>query len=234
MEIICLPVGSLQTNCYLVTDESTRETLIIDPGDEADFISTTLLEKKLIPVGILLTHSHYDHCLGVLELKLNFDIPTYLHHADLFLYQNAQKSATFWSNETRHCEFRYSEPKQSPPLKLPPIDFFITDNQIITFGNSSLQVIHTPGHTPGSVCLLSNCHSGLDEFIPSTISGESSPQSLFTGDTLFASGVGSTDHRYSSKSDLQKSLQKISKLSPTTLIYPGHEDYGFTFTPKES
>lgn len=196
MEIICLPVGSLQTNCYLITDEETRQTLIIDPGDEADFISTTILEKRLIPQAILLTHGHYDHCLGVLELKLNFQIPIYLHQADLFLYQRSQSTAEHFSNI------------KIP--RLPPIDFYFSDNQIITFGNSSLQVIHTPGHTPGSVCFLSDSH-------------------LFTGDTFFATGIGSTNHKYSSKSDLQNSLKKLSdicNLRPEISVYPGHEDYG--------
>jgi len=92
-----LTVGDLATNCYLVTDEGTGKTLIIDPGDEADFISTTLLEKRLIPKAIILTHGHYDHCLAVLELKLNFNLPIYLHEADLFLYQKAHTSASYWN-----------------------------------------------------------------------------------------------------------------------------------------
>src|SRR3989339_1304491 len=98
MEIICLKVGQMGTNCYLVSDEETGQTLIIDPGDEGDFISTTIIENKLTPVGIVLSHGHYDHCLAALELKLNFSIPIYLHQADLFLYQKAHKSHSYWSD----------------------------------------------------------------------------------------------------------------------------------------
>lgn len=196
MNIIPLGLGAFQTNCYLAFDEGTRECLIIDPADEADFISTTILENKLVPIGIILTHGHYDHCLAVLELKLIFNIPIYLHQADNFLYKNTDKSAKYHSKLNA--------------LKSPPADFFLEDNQTITFGESFLNVIHTPGHTPGSICL----HSPT---ITNPI--------LFTGDTLFADGIGRTDLSYSSKSDLKKSLQKIFNLPDTTLIYPGHESF---------
>lgn len=214
MIIKTLTVGSLQTNCYLLTDEQAQQTIIIDPGDEADFITTTILENKLTPVAILLTHGHYDHCLGVLELQLNFptrnassiadrvgNIPVYLHKNDLSIYQKAHISAKHFSNI------------KIPPL--PAINNYLENSQTISFGESSLQVVHTPGHTPGSCCFLSNNH-------------------LFTGDTLFASGLGSTDHKYSSKSDLKNSLQSLRSLTQALpnnpLIYPGHEDHGFYLT----
>lgn len=198
MTIKTLEVGDLKTNCYLITDDETRETLVIDPGDEADFISTTIIENKLIPIAILLTHGHYDHCLGVLELKLAFDIPIHLHNDDLFLYQKAHSSAKHFS-------------KINIP-HLPAVDSFLTDKQIINLGESSVQVLHTPGHTPGSCCFLIE-------------------NNLFTGDTLFASGPGTADRSYSSKSDLEKSIQHlrstIQNLPDSPLIYPGHEEFGF-------
>lgn len=199
MIVRTLTVGQLQTNCYLLTDERSQQTIIIDPGDEADFITTTILENRLKPIAIILTHGHYDHCLGGLELQLNFNIPTYLHQDDLFLYKKAHLSAKHYSNIT-------------VPV-LPSIKNFLEDNQTIFFGESSLQVIHTPGHTPGSCCFISKSH-------------------LFTGDTLFATGLGTADHSYSSKNDLQKSLSRLKSTirndKSTTYIYPGHEDWGFT------
>ena len=189
MEITCLTVGDLSTNCYLLTDEDTNESLIIDPGDEGDFISTTILEKRVKPKAIVFTHGHYDHCLAALELKLNFNIPIYIHPEDLFLYKKSHLSAKHFSH--------ISIPKP------PPADHFLTDNDILTFGHSQVKVLHTPGHTPGSICLFS-------------------PGTLFAGDTLFAEGIGRTDLSYSSLSDLKKSLQKISKLPTNTTIYPGH------------
>ena len=205
MVIKCLRVGNLTTNCYLTIDEGTSETLIIDPGDEGDFISTVVLENQLLPTGILLTHGHYDHCLAALELKLNFNIPIYLHQKDLFLYEKAHLSA-------KHFSGLFSP-------KLPPVDKYLAEDDRINFGNSILKVIHTPGHTPGSCCFLS---SSEIRDLRSDI--------LFTGDTLFANGVGRSDLSYSSKSDLQKSLSKLRTISheqqTSPLIYPGHEDYG--------
>lgn len=200
MEIICLTVGDLATHCYLVIDEETRRTLIVDPGDEGDFLSTTILEKKLLPQAIILTHGHYDHCLAALELKLNFSLPICLHRKDLFLYEKAHLSAKHFSHITIP--------------KLPPIDHFLEDQEIITFRSSSLKVFHTPGHTPGSICLSSSLRA------------ERGNPVLFTGDTLFLNGIGNTDHSYSSTPDLKKSLSILQKLPTNTLIYPGHEDFG--------
>jgi glyoxylase-like metal-dependent hydrolase (beta-lactamase superfamily II) len=205
MEITCLKVGDLSTNCYLATDKETNQTFIIDPADEGDFISTTILEKRLTPIAVILTHGHYDHCLAALELKLNFNIPIYLHQKDLFLYGKAHSSAKHFS----HINIP----------KLPPIDKFLSEGDILKFGSSELKVIHTPGHTPGSICLL--------YVIPTEVEGShTTEQALFTGDTIFAEGIGRTDLSYSSPSDLRKSLQKIKPLLEDSLIYPGHENYG--------
>ncbi|KKT64243.1 MAG: hypothetical protein UW58_C0049G0009 [Candidatus Collierbacteria bacterium GW2011_GWC2_44_30] len=133
MEIICLKVGSMGTNCYLVSDEKTKEAIIIDPGEEGDFISTNILENKLIPKAILLTHGHFDHCLAALELKLNFNIPIYLHQEDLFLYQKAHKSSSFWS---KHAHNSIVIPAKAgihsiDSTFLPlPIDHFLVDNEV--------------------------------------------------------------------------------------------------------
>jgi len=188
-----LILGELNTNCYLVWCDQTQETIIIDPADSGDLISEKILELKLDPQIIILTHGHYDHCLACLELKLNFNLPIFIHSQDLFLYQKANQSANY------HGNFK-SDP-------LPPPDNFLEDNQIINFGKETLTIIHTPGHTPGSICLHYQ---------------KSNAPSLFSGDTLFANGIGRTDLSYSSPTDLQKSLEKILKLKTNTKVYPGH------------
>lgn len=188
IDTISLTVGPLQTNCYIVTKDN--KTIIIDPGDEGDFISQTIIENNLNPVAIILTHGHFDHCLGTLPLKLNFPVPIRLHQKDLFLYKQANRSAKHWTGSA-------GDP-------LPPVDNLITNKtQEIFF----LKVIETPGHTPGSICLYYQNHSS---------------RTLFTGDTLFADGIGRTDLSYSSEEDLQKSLKKLNKLPKEITIYPGH------------
>lgn len=150
-----LTVGDLEANCYLVSSEVSprtvarrdssevipirNECIIIDPGDDADFIADTITHEKLKPTAIVLTHGHFDHVLGCLELKLNFGIPIYLHEKDKKLYSSANQSALHWLKKKT--------------LKVPPIDRFIKEGDKIKIGDEQLTVIETPGHTPGSLCL---------------------------------------------------------------------------------
>jgi len=207
IDIHPLTLGQLETNCYLVANNETSDCLIIDPSDEGDQITQKILDEKLHPTAIILTHGHFDHVLACLELKLNFNIPIYLHPADNFLLKQAQKSA-------KHFLGLNVDPV--PPANLP-----LADNQIIHLGAESLKVIHTPGHTPGSICLLYSPNSQL--------SIVNSPF-LITGDTLFSDSVGRTDLSYSSPSDLDKSLQnlnfiinsQLSIIHSQFILYPGH------------
>lgn len=147
MEIKTLSLGPLQTNCYLVWCPETLEAIIIDPADEADYITQEILSLNLIPKYIVLTHGHFDHVLGVLELKLNFNIPIFLHKKDLPLYKQTQNSAQYWLK------------RQVGPT--PPPDKFIKQKDQIKFGKQTLTVIETPGHSPGSICLYSKTHNLL-------------------------------------------------------------------------
>ena len=201
MEVKTLNLGPLQTNCYLTWCPKTLKAIIIDPADEADYISQEIIDLKLKPKYIVLTHGHFDHVLGVLELKLNFNIPILLHKADLSLYNQTQKSAQYWLK------------RQVDPT--PPPDKFIKQNDQIKFGKEKLKVIETPGHTPGSICLL-------PQKLQFRLSALGWRTGVFTGDTLFKNGVGRTDFSYSNPKDMQKSLKKLSTLPPNTKVYPGH------------
>lgn len=187
-----LPVGQLKTNCYLVFDRKSGESLIIDPGDDADYIIRILADEKLKPLKILVTHGHFDHLLAATELKFAYGIPFLIHQRDEFLVKNLQKSARYFL-KTREID---------PP---PSIDKFLNEGQKILFGQYQLEVLETPGHTPGSVCFF------LRE-----------KNLLFCGDTIFKDGVGRTDFSYSSPEDLAKSIQKIHLLPSETTFYPGH------------
>jgi len=189
MKIKILTVGQLDTNCYLVWCEKTLETIIIDPGDEGNYISEKILAYKLKPVTLVATHGHFDHVLAATELKLAFNIPFYMHKKDLFILQRTQKT-------TKH--FIHFRP--DPP---PKVDIFLKDKDCLHFGKETLQIIHTPGHTPGSICFYSK-------------------KVLFSGDTLFANGIGRTDLSYSNFKSLLSSIKVLSKLPPNTQVYPGH------------
>jgi len=194
MEIEHLVVGQLQTNCYLVSCPKTKETVIIDPGDDGDFISRKILDLKLKPKLILATHGHFDHLLAVMELKLAFNIPFLMHKDDLFLLKRAKRTAE---------HFLGFEGWPELAEKPPQVDRYLKEGDVVTFGEEKLKVIETPGHTPGGVCFF-------DKGI------------LFSGDTLFCQGVGRTDFSYCSYEDLMRSLKKLFKLPDKTVVYPGH------------
>jgi glyoxylase-like metal-dependent hydrolase (beta-lactamase superfamily II) len=195
---------------------------VIDPGDDGQYIIQRIQDLGVNPVMIVATHGHFDHVCASLEVKMAFNIPFYLHQADELLLKRAQESARHWVGI-----------KVDPPA---PVDGYLTESKhpggatkskdtprvsfdslgvdgikkehisMIKFGNQQLQIIHTPGHTPGGVCLYS-------EF----------EKVLFTGDTLFANGgVGRTDFVYASEEDLFNSIKKIFQLDDQVKIYPGH------------
>ena len=203
LNIQTLTVGDLTANCYLVSDGD--ECIIIDPGDDADFITETITNQKLKPTAIILTHGHFDHVLGCLELKLNFNLPIYLHKNDEKLYTSANQSALHWLKKKT--------------LKVPPANQFIKAGDEIKIGSEKLKVIETPGHTPGSICLYRGPTSIKRSDLLTPI--------LFTGDTLFKDGVGRTDFSYSSPLQLTKSLDRLSKFPRNTIVYPGHGDLFF-------
>ena len=194
MDIVTLPVGQMAANCYLVSDKETKKSIIIDPGDDADYIQQSLSDNHLVPVQIIATHGHFDHIMGVLELKLAFNIPFFIHLRDEFLVKSMQSGAS---------HFLGINP--GPP---PPIDGFLKIGYPIKFGSCKLSVIETPGHTPGSLCFY-----GKEQNILFT------GDLLFAG-----GGVGRTDFAYSDPEMLKESLKKIFKLPGNTVIYPGHGD----------
>ncbi|OGM33042.1 hypothetical protein A2803_02910 [Candidatus Woesebacteria bacterium RIFCSPHIGHO2_01_FULL_44_21] len=201
MTIKKLIVGSMRSNCYIVSDQS--EALIIDPGDDADYIIRTIEEQELTPKAIIATHGHFDHVLAALELKLAYAIPFYMHKADEFLLKRMASSARHFINYD-----------PGPP---PEVDIYLKDNSILKINNFKFKIISSPGHTPGSVCLYFK-----------------KEKALFVGDLIFADGTfGRTDHIYSNKEELARSVAKIMKFPRNTIVYPGHGEE-FTLHRKTS
>ena len=194
MDVERLVVGRLATNCYLVFCPKEKEMLIIDPGDDGDFIARRVLDLNLKPKFVVATHGHFDHLLAVKELAVNFKIPFLMHRGDAFLLKRVKKTADYFLDFSG-----FPELSEEPPL----VDSYLSEGDVISFGMESLRVLETPGHTPGSLSFWSE-------------------KTLFTGDTLFCQGIGRTDFSYASFSALQSSLDKLFKLSPATMVYPGH------------
>lgn len=191
MEIKRLAVGEMEANCYLVWDREVMEGIVIDPGDEGDFVSEMIVREGFTLTAIVLTHGHFDHVLGVLEVKLNFNVPVLMNEADEFLYKKANKSAKYWGGDGG--------------LLVPKIDRYIKEGEEVMVGNERLVVMETPGHTPGGVSLW----------------GEAE-EVVFTGDTLFADGVGRTDLSYSRPMKLAESLERLRGLPAGTRVLAGH------------
>ena len=192
MEILSFSLGALNTNAYLVFCPKTRAGLIIDPADEANFLSEKILREKIKPLAIVATHGHFDHLLAANELQLAFRIPFLIHQNDQKILSTLQKSASW------HLRRKMSE---ESPKKLS----FLKEGEKICFGKEWLTVIELPGHTPGSI--------GLYNF---------SQKILFSGDTIFKDGVGRADFAYSSPESLTQSLQKIREKFAGFRIFPGH------------
>ena len=180
MKIHVLQVGPIGTNCYLLEDENTHAAAVVDPGDEADRILAQAKEDGVEIKLILLTHAHYDHTIGVAELhKALPDVPVYLHPDD------AARLGT----------------PVFPPLGMEPTPY--KDGDVVRVGDIDVQVLHTPGHTPGGVCLMAG-------------------DVLFTGDTLFQGSMGRTDLPGGSYEQIMASLARLARLPRDFQVLPGH------------
>jgi glyoxylase-like metal-dependent hydrolase (beta-lactamase superfamily II) len=180
-----LIVGPMQANCYILGCPRTSEAVVVDPGGDAEKIKAHLAKCGLKVNCVINTHGHVDH----IGADNSFSAPVYIHRLDGEFLTNSQL------NLSDMCGLS---------LKLSAPDRLLEDGDRIKAGDITLEVIHTPGHTPGGICLNAG-------------------KAVFTGDTLFAQGVGRTDFPYASGEDLGLSIRKkLFTLADDVIIYPGH------------
>ncbi len=192
MDIEQMIVGRMAVFCYIVSCPDTKEALVIDPGGNEEDIVEKIKEKGLTLKYIVNTHVHGDHTTGNAKLKKLTGAKLIVHELDNQFLENG-----IMSEMSKAMGFTPS----------PPADITVKDGEQIKIGNLSIDVIHTPGHSPGGICLL--CKGNL-----------------FTGDTLFVGGIGRTDLPGASHSQFMKSIkEKLLNLPDETIVWPGH-DYG--------
>ena len=184
-------------NGFVLACERTREAVYIDPGDEVDELLAFIASERLTPTAILLTHAHVDHVSGVARAKRTLGVPIHLHQDDLFLYDQAVAHGQMFGLRVE------------PP---PPVDVFYAPGTPFTFGDHRVDILHTPGHCPGGVCLA--------------VSGDTPagvPCELFVGDTLFAGSIGRVDLPGGDYSTLMRSITAVLfPLGDAARVYPGH------------
>jgi len=186
-----LQVGNMAVFAYLLGDEDTGEALVIDPADDVSRICALAEKNHLIIRTIVNTHGHVDHIGGNLDMKKRTGADILIHEQDADMLIN-----------TPAMYLRMFGAKPSPPA-----DRTVSDGDVITVGSISLRVLHTPGHSPGSMCLYGE---GL----------------VFTGDTLFVGAVGRTDLPGGSWSVMHRSIMdRLATLPEDTQVLPGH-NYG--------
>ena len=186
----------LAENCYVVSDD-TNEAVIIDCGvmyeDEGTAIIQYIRDNNLNPLHLLCTHGHFDHCMGNGVIYKEFHLKPEVHLKDQYMMENMAQQTTDILGVAL-------------PMEVPPVGKYLSDSDVITFGNHTLRILHTPGHTLGGVTYYCK-EEGI----------------AFSGDTLFRMSIGRTDFEGGSYEQIVHSLQEVlAKLPADTKVYPGH------------
>lgn len=186
-----LVVGPLGVNCCLLGCESTGQGVVVDPGGDLERIMAAIKKRQLTITAIINTHGHFDHVGGNRRLKEATGAAVLIHQADEPMLGRVAAVAGMYGLQAENS---------------PAADRFLEDGMLVTFGNHTLKVIHTPGHTPGGCCLY------LEQ-----------EKRLLSGDTLFAEGIGRTDLPGGSHEQLLQSIRnKLFTLPDPVEVWPGH------------
>lgn len=189
MLIETLVVGMIQANCFLIADEATKKAIIVDPGGDAPVIVRRVHDLGLDVVAVIATHGHFDHVEGLAGIKEKIPAPIMIHPADMPLVKGMRSQGALFGIAVQEA---------------PPPDKMLADGDEITFGNLKAKVMHTPGHSPGSVSLYVGGH-------------------VFVGDLLFNGSIGRTDLMGGDYDTLINAVtMRIFTLPPDTVVHPGH------------
>lgn len=219
-----IPVGMLQCNCSILGDSETREAIVIDPGDDVERILAILRKHELKVRAIVSTHTHIDHVGGLAALHRATSAPVLIHESDLELYRHLDKQAEWLG---------------VPTPEATRIQDFVKEGDAVRWGGFAARVLHTPGHTPGSISLVVDAASeaGDDGNLQqgtahrrahthiSAPAGSRATARLISGDTLFQGSVGRTDLWGGSYPQIINSIrEKLIVLPEEVVVYPGHGD----------
>jgi len=183
-----LIVGPLEENTYIIGDEKTKEAIVVDPGDEPDRIIEVIKDNAFNVKAIICTHAHFDHLGAIGDIKKATGAEILIHKEDVELYRAAKDQAAFWGYDLD---------------EIPQPDDFIDEGDEVQIGNMRFRVLHTPGHSPGGICLYGE---GI----------------IITGDTLFQGSVGRTDFPGGDIGKLRDSFKRLLELPANTKILSGH------------
>jgi len=192
-EIFCFVVNEFETNCYIYKDPNSDSAMIIDPGGETLQIVEFVKKNNFNIEKICITHGHYDHINGLEEMLNFFKVPVYIFEEEIDIIIDDTANLSIFLNKQMNIKYDRIE-----WVKL-------KDNDTVSCGTQQFYVMHTPGHTKGSMCLYLK-----DNY-------------LFTGDTLFCGSVGRTDFPTGDMDLLDMSLKKIFSLPEDTIFFPGHQ-----------
>ncbi|MBP2665711.1 MAG: putative metallo-hydrolase [Firmicutes bacterium] len=189
MKVLQMEVGSLGTNCYIAYCENTKKAVIIDPGGDAARILAAVNREGLTVEAIINTHGHADHVLANVKVKEATGAPLWIHSADADMLGSGSRNLSAYLGQSTSC---------GTPDRL------LRDGEVLTVGDFTLKVLHTPGHTHGGISLLAD-------------------KEVFVGDTLFAESIGRTDFPGGSYAQLIDSIKtKLMTLDDDVKAYPGH------------